>query len=82
VVFEDKTPRTPDELFQPKALKRFRRIIDKYAKNNKIAVLRTLGLMSSRFRAAKSLIISSYQHFHVGLFYCLPEYVQRKGAVS
>jgi DNA-binding HxlR family transcriptional regulator len=34
VVFEDKTPRTPDELFQPKALKRFRRIIDKYAKNN------------------------------------------------
>ena len=28
VVFEDKTPRTPDELFQPKAMKVMRRIID------------------------------------------------------
>jgi DNA-binding HxlR family transcriptional regulator len=28
VVFEDKTPRTPSELFQPKAMKVMRRIID------------------------------------------------------
>ena len=30
VVFEDKTPRTPDELFQPKAMKVMRRIIDSW----------------------------------------------------
>ena len=28
VVFEDRTPRTPDELFQPKAMKVMRRMID------------------------------------------------------
>lgn len=28
VVFEDKTPRTPDELFQPKAMKVMQKIID------------------------------------------------------
>jgi hypothetical protein len=31
VVFEDKIPRTPDELFHPKGVKVMWRIIDKYA---------------------------------------------------
>jgi hypothetical protein len=35
VVFEDKIPRTPDELFQPEAMKAMCRIIDKYVKTSK-----------------------------------------------